>query len=201
MDREADVTATVSEIDRLHSQLSRLEDMFPGYRTEIVEGAIVMSPVKPHHNQTIWKLWSAIGAQLSEEWGFLSDVTIPFDDANEFCPDLAVIPKREAEKNLSAYSPDLIELAVEVVSPGSVRNDYEIKDRAYARRGIPHYLIFDPYKAHCVTHWNPSPDGYLGRDTLPYGKTVVVETGIGKLSLDTGDLPVDPSAPGPPVTQ
>ncbi|MFD7612035.1 Uma2 family endonuclease [Streptomyces sp. NPDC059828] len=196
MDREADVTVTVSEIDRLHSQLSRLEDMFPGYRTEIVEGAIVMSPVKPHHNETVCEVRNALKAQLSEEWGCIMDVAVPFDDENEFCPDLAVIPKAESAKNLSAYSPDLIELAIEVVSPGSIRNDYEIKDRAYARRGIPHYLIFDPYKAHCVTHWNPGPDGYLGRDTLPYGKTVVVETGIGKLSLDTGGLPVDPGAPG-----
>ncbi|MEU2259360.1 Uma2 family endonuclease [Streptomyces sp. NPDC019645] len=194
MDREADVTVTVSEIDRLHSQLSRLEGMFPGYRTEIVEGAIVMSPVKPHHAKTIRAVWNALEAQLSDEWDFISGVTIPFDDANEFCPDLAVIPRAESDKNLSAYSPDLIELAVEVVSPGSVRNDYEIKDRAYARRGIPHYLVFDPYKAHCLTLWNPGPDGYLGRDTLPYGKTVVVETGIGRLTVDTGGLPVDPAA-------
>ncbi|MEU6705094.1 Uma2 family endonuclease [Streptomyces wuyuanensis] len=194
MDREADVTVTVSEIDRLHSQLSRLEGMFPGYRTEIVEGAIVTSPVEPHHAKTIRAVWNALEAQLSDEWDFISDVTIPFDDANEFCPDLAVIPRAESEKNLSAYSPDLIELAVEVVSPGSVRNDYEIKDRAYARRGIPHYLVFDPYKAQCLTLWNPGPDGYRGRDTLPYGKTVVVETGIGRLTLDTGELPVDPSA-------
>ncbi|MFF7713370.1 Uma2 family endonuclease [Streptomyces sp. NPDC007988] len=85
-------------------------------------------------------MWNALEAQLSDEWDFISDVTIPFDDANEFCPDLAVIPRAESDKNLSAYSPDLIELAVEVVSPGSVRNDYEIKDRAYARRGIPHYI-------------------------------------------------------------
>ncbi len=81
-----------------------------------------------------------------------------------------------------------------VVSPGSVRSDYEIKGRAYARRGIPHYLVFDPYKAHRLTLWNPGPDGYLGRDTLPYGKTVVVETGVGRLTLDTGELPVDPAA-------
>ncbi|MFD9724124.1 Uma2 family endonuclease [Streptomyces sp. NPDC059072] len=95
---------------------------------------------------------------------------------------------------MHAYSPDLIELAVEVVSPSSVHNDYEVKDRAYARRGIPHYLIFDPYKAHCVTLWNPGPDGYLGRDTIRYGGTVVVETGIGKVTIETSDLPVDPSA-------
>ncbi|MFD9975150.1 hypothetical protein ACFWZR_12785 [Streptomyces sp. NPDC059017] len=57
-----------------------------------------------------------------------------------------------------------------------------------------HYLVFDPCKAHCLTPWNPGPDGCLGRDTLPYGKTVVAETGIGRLTLDTGALPVDPAA-------
>ncbi|MGW6980406.1 Uma2 family endonuclease [Streptomyces sp. NPDC054932] len=191
MDREADVT--VSESDRLHSQLSRFGDMFPGHRIEIVEGAIVMSPLKPHHARTIRLLWNALEAQMSAEWGFISDVAVPFDGDNEFCPDLAVIPGAEADKNLSAYPPDLIELAVEVVSPSSVRNDYEVKDRAYARRGIPHYLIFDPYKAQCTTLWNPGPDGYRGRDVIPYGETVVVETGIGKVSVDTAGLPVDPS--------
>ncbi|MEE1751855.1 Uma2 family endonuclease [Streptomyces sp. SP18CS02] len=185
---------TISESDRLHSQLSRFEDMFPGYRTEIVEGAIVMSPVKPHHAQTIRRVWNALESQASQEWGFISDVAVPFDADNEFCPDLAVIPKAEERKNLSAYPPDLVELAVEVVSPSSVRNDYEVKDRAYARRGIAHYLIFDPYKAHCVTLWNPGPDGYRGRDVIPYGGEIVVETGIGKFTIGTADLPVDPSA-------
>ncbi|MHC5703227.1 Uma2 family endonuclease [Streptomyces tirandamycinicus] len=201
MDREADpadvadVTVTVSESGRLRSQLSRLEGMFPGYRTEIVEGAaLVIGPVKPHHAKTIRAVWNALEAQLPDEWDFISDVTIPFDEANEFCPDLAMVPRAEGERNLSAYPPDLVELAVEVVSPGSVRNDYEIKDRAYARRGIPHHLILDPYQAHCVTLWNPGPDGYLGRDTIPYGRPVVVETGIGKVTLDTAELPVDPAA-------
>ncbi len=68
------------------------------------------------------------------------------------------------------------------------------RTRAYARRGIPHYLIFDPYRQHCLTLWNPGPDGYLGRDTIPYGKQVTVASGIGTLSVDTAALPVDPSA-------
>lgn len=185
---------TASESDRLHSQLSRFEDMFPGYRTEMAEGNIVLGPVKPHHAETIRRVWNALESQVSEEWDFLSDVAVPMDDTNEFCPDLAVIPAAEVAKNLSAYSPELIEIAIEVVSPSSVRNDYEVKDRAYARRGIPHYLIFDPYRQHCLTLWNPGPDGYLGRDTIPYGKQVTVASGIGTLSVDTAALPVDPSA-------
>ncbi|MFF4586601.1 Uma2 family endonuclease [Streptomyces sp. NPDC000345] len=187
---------TVSDLDRLHSQLSRFEDMFPGYRMEIVEGNIMMSPVKPHHAKTIRLVWNDLEALLGPEWDFVSDVAFPFDDDNEFCPDLAVIPAPEAAKNKGAYPPDLIELVVEVVSQGSVRRDYEVKPRWYASRGIANYLIFDPLQGHVVTMWNPGSDGYLGRDTIAYGPELTVDSPLGKLAIPTAHLPVDPKAPG-----
>ncbi|MFE3763330.1 Uma2 family endonuclease [Streptomyces sp. NPDC059104] len=179
----------------MRSRLALFEDAFPGRHAELLEGSVVLFPVRPACGATAYRVWDMLAAALPREWSVISGVPLPFDERTEFCPDLAVLPAAEADKNLSAYSPDLIELAVEVVSPSSVRNDYEVKDRAYARRGIPHYLIFDPYKAQCTTLWNPGPDGYRGRDVIPYGGTVVVETGIGKLSLDTSPLPVDPGTP------
>ncbi|MFE2039377.1 Uma2 family endonuclease [Streptomyces sp. NPDC059477] len=185
---------TVSDSDRLHSQLARYEDMFRGYRMEIVEGNIVMSPLRPFHNETIVRFWVQVEAQLGKEWGLISDVAIPFSSDFEFCPDIAVIPAAEKGRNLTAYAPDLIELAVEVVSPSSVRNDYEIKNQKYAARGIPNYLILDPRNGTLVTHWNPGPEGYLGRDTLPYGGKVTVETKLGQLVIDTDALPIDPDA-------
>jgi Uma2 family endonuclease len=190
MDREADVTVT--ELHRVHSQLSRFEDMFPGYRVEIVEGNIVMSPVRPFNARTIRLLWNQLEPQLSDEWGIVSDVAMPFSDEFELCPDLAVIPAAEESRNLRAYAPDLVEVVIEVVSPSSVRNDYEVKDKRYAAQGIANYLIFDPTKGRCSTLWNPGADGYLGRDTIPYGKTVTVDTTVGELSFDTDQLPVDP---------
>ncbi|MBW1602695.1 Uma2 family endonuclease [Streptomyces sp. JJ66] len=183
---------TISDLDRLHSQLSRLEDQFPGYTTEIVEGNIVMSPVRPYHLETIVALWTGLRAQLAEEWALIGDVSVPISEEFEFCPDLAVIPAVEKDKNLTQYAPSLVELAVEVVSPTSVRNDYVVKDEQYAKAGIPVYVIFDPYQAQCVTMWNPGPDGYRGRDTFPYGETVSVKTPLGELSFDTAELPVDP---------
>ncbi|MCB5178939.1 hypothetical protein [Streptomyces antimicrobicus] len=51
-----------------------------------------------------------------------------------------------------------------------------------------------PDKAQCTTLWNPGPEGYLGRDVIRYGDDVTVETGIGKVVIDTSELPVDPSA-------
>ncbi|MGW6455434.1 Uma2 family endonuclease [Streptomyces sp. NPDC055078] len=185
---------TISEADRLRSQLSRFEDMFPGYRTEIVEGNIVLSPLRPFHNRTLLEVWGQLEPQLGAEWGLMSDVAVPFSEGFEFCPDLAAIPVKERDRNLTSYPADLIELAIEVVSPSSIRNDYEIKDRQYAARGIANYLIFDPNKGQLVTRWNPGPTGYLGTDTFPYGETVTVRTTLGELKIDTSGLPVDPSA-------
>lgn len=182
---------TGSETDRLHSQLSRLEDRFPGHRTEIVGGNIMVSPVRPFHGRTIRLLENTLEAQLGEEWACVSDVTFPFTDLDELCPDVAVVPRVEADRNLSAYSPDLIELAVEVVSPSSVRHDYVVKDRLYAQRGIAHYLIFDPYQAECTMLWHPGPDGYRGRDVVPYGKPVEVALEIGRAKIETDELPID----------
>ncbi|MEV0847594.1 Uma2 family endonuclease [Streptomyces sp. NPDC049954] len=183
---------SLTEAERLHSQLTRFEDMFPGYRTEIVEGSIVMSPVRPHHGKTIKLVWEALEAQLSDDWDFTTDVAFLFDGETEFCPDLAVLPRPEVEANRSVYAPDLVELVVEVVSPGSVRRDYDLKPVRYAGRGIRHYLVFDPYRAECVTFWNPGAAGYLGRDTIPYGGKLTVETEVfGRLTVDLSGLPVD----------
>ncbi|MFE7133312.1 Uma2 family endonuclease [Streptomyces sp. NPDC057638] len=185
---------TASETDHLHSQLSRFEDMFPGYRMEIVEGNVVLSPLRAFHAKTIRLVWNLLESQISPQWECVSDVLFPFGDGFEFCPDLAVIPAREEARNLSVYSVELIELAIEVVSPSSVRNDYEVKDRQYAARGIANYLIFDPSRGEVVTRWNPGPTGYRGTDTFRYGTTVKIDTSVGALTFDTSGLPVDPNA-------
>lgn len=72
-----------------------------------------------------------------------------------------------------------------------------MKNKQYAARGIPNYLIFDLQKGHLVTLWNLGSDGYLERDTLPYGGKVTVETKIGRLTV-TSRLPVDPDASSAP---
>ncbi|MFI9616086.1 Uma2 family endonuclease [Streptomyces sp. NPDC052023] len=179
-------------MNRLRAQLARCEDAFPGFRTEIVEGSIVASPLRPFHNKTVMRLWTQLDAQLGPEWGCVSDVAIPFSGDFAFCPDLALIPAAEEDRNQACYPAEIIEPAVEVVSPSSVRVDHEVKNRQYAARGIPHHLIAEPQQAHLVTLRHPGPDGYLGRDTIPYGGEITLDIGPGRLTLDTGRLPADP---------
>lgn len=181
-------------MDRLHTGLARCEEALPGFRAEIVEGCIVASPVTPFHGSTVRKICNAIEAQIDDVWGLMSGVAVSFDDDNEFCPDLAAVPASEFAKNECACPPDRVELVVEVVSRGSVRYDYEVKPRRYASRGIANYLVLDPLKGHCVTMWNPGPDGCRGRDTIPYGPDLSVESPLGKLVIPTARLPIDRKA-------
>ena len=151
----------VSDLDRLHSQLSRLEGMFPGCRTEIVEGSIMTNPVRPFHGRTITRLWVDLEDQLPDGWSLVTDVAFPFDGDNGFCPGLAVIPSEaEAEaENSGSYQAGLIEFVAQVVSPSSIRRDYEVKPLWYAARGIANYPVFDPLRGQLVTTWNPGPHG------------------------------------------
>ncbi|AKJ11536.1 hypothetical protein ABB07_16305 [Streptomyces incarnatus] len=182
---------------RLHSQLARFEDAFPGFRTEIVEGNVVAYPVRPFDGSTVHAVWNAVESQLPSGHAPVTDVAFPFDHAHEFCPDIAVIPAEAEAENRISYPPDLIEFVAEVVSPESIRRDYELKPRWYAARGIPNYLVLDPLKGHVVTMWNPGSDGYLGRDTIPYGPELIVHSPLGKLTVPTSRLPVHPEAPHP----
>jgi hypothetical protein len=67
-----------------------------------------------------------------------------------------------------------------------------VKSRWYASRGIANHLIFDPLQGQVVTLWNPGSDGCPGRDSIPYGRDLTVDSPLGKLTIDTARLPVDP---------
>jgi Uma2 family endonuclease len=182
---------SVEDMERLHRALGRLEGQLDGFKVEIVGGNIVMYPLRPHHGRTIRLVWNTLAEQLPAEWDPVSDVSFVFDDKTELCPDLAVIPLSESDKNLSKYPCELIEVAIEVVSPSSVDRAYKDKVLAYAGRGIPVYLVFDPYAAQCVAMWEPIGDDYASRVTIHYGSSVQVTTPVGDLAIDTASLPVD----------
>ncbi|WP_017594790.1 Uma2 family endonuclease [Nocardiopsis potens] len=152
-----------------------------------------MTPVRPVRNKTVHLLWNRLDPQVGAEWEFISDVRFPFPELDgELCPDLALIPREEEAKNLAEYPPDLIEIAVEIVSPSSVRRDYEDKAGFCAVAGIPLYVLFDPYRAVCVQMWSPEAGAYLRREERPYEGEVVLPSPMGGLVVDTARLPVDP---------
>ncbi|MFF8608987.1 Uma2 family endonuclease [Streptomyces sp. NPDC015346] len=184
------------DMDMLRATVEKLSGQLDGYKIEILEGSIVMSPVRPFHGDTIFELRVMLRDQIGPDWALVEDVKNDMDETiSEPAPDLAVIPAVERAKNLSKYPHELTELAIEVVSPGSIRNDYVTKVEVYAKAAIPVYLIFDPYKATATFLWEPSAGAYAQKRTVPYGEVATLATPLGELVIDTGRLPIDPTAP------
>jgi Uma2 family endonuclease len=61
-------------------------------------------------------------------------------------PDLCVVPLEQMQPylNVSAVLESDVLLAVELVSPDSIKRDYRFKRAEYAAFGIPEYWIIDP---------------------------------------------------------
>lgn len=123
------------------------------YRTELQEGAIVMSP-RPaiDHMDVVYELAKEIEAQLPKDLKMVIEIDVdlelapPTRPGTVRQPDLVVVDRaayRQAKKERKMVRASDVRLMVEIVSPGSHRMDYKIKRSEYADAGIPHYWILD----------------------------------------------------------
>lgn len=178
------------ELERTHTTLLEQLNVPEGYRAEIVNGEIILSPTRAFHLGTIFELLRQITPQLPPDMWFAGDNVTPFPGASELCPDIILLPRAEYEKNSAVYPVEVIEAAFEVVSPATRARDYGLKVDAYAEAGIPVYVIADPYAARLTVHWDPAGGEYANRRRVAYGDTVDVP---GKLpfTLDTAMLPAE----------
>ncbi|GAA1917968.1 Uma2 family endonuclease [Streptantibioticus ferralitis] len=178
------------ELERSHSTLEHLE-VPEGYKAEIVNGEIVLWPTRAFHFGTIVELVRQITPQLPETLRYTGDTITPFPEENsELCPDIIILPKAEYEKNSAVYPAEVIEAAFEVVSPSTGSRDYGLKVGAYARAGIPLYIIADPYAAQLVVQHKPIDGEYAYRNIVPYGEKAEVPGDL-PLAIDTSELPAD----------
>jgi Uma2 family endonuclease len=161
-------------------------------KVEIVGGAAVMSPLRSGHGDTIFMLQVQLAAQLPADLWFAYDLITPFPlEEHEFCPDIAVIPRAAAKRNISVCRPEWIEFVFEVISPSTRDIDYKIKVGVYARAGIAEYVIFDPYTRSATRYAHPENGEYTMRQVVHYGSAVVLEMPF-PCVIETADLPVDP---------
>jgi Uma2 family endonuclease len=149
----------------------RLELAFPeGFKIEIVEGGIHVTPQRYGHWDIIFKILLQLNAHFGEDARITSDVRIDFPgDVNGFCPDIAKMVEGAEPDDEGRFSPEDIELLVEVISRGTARNDYGPKMATYARAGVPFYLIIDPYTGKCHAFSGPEGDAYENELTVKFG--------------------------------
>lgn len=124
-----------------------------GYRYEIIDGQIVVSPPPRVGHQLLTDALCAllrargelaitgVGVHVSAGLGRQESCVIP---------DVVVV-RRLPARDAVVVSAEDVTLAAEVISPGSRRRDEHTKLSLYAELGIVNYLLIDP-EAAAVTH-------------------------------------------------
>ncbi|GGX23257.1 hypothetical protein GCM10010383_61870 [Streptomyces lomondensis] len=183
---EADDELTLDEL------FESLERTTPeGYKVEIVEGAIFMSPQRDTH----WEIILDIVEQLRTKYPrkrVKSDVRVDYPGhLNGFASDVTLVAEGAEKNEKGLWRCQDIEFVAEVISKGTAHNDYGPKKTAYALAEVPVYLIADPYQGKCHLYTQPKDGDYLTETTVVFGGGVDLNvTDIG-LTLKTDEFPRD----------
>ncbi|MFD4859161.1 Uma2 family endonuclease [Streptomyces atratus] len=174
-------------------------DVPEGWRAEIDEGQIVLvPPPHAHHNGIAAKVQRRLYGKLPEELEIYQTLGIhvaPLDKL--YVPDLVVMPSElidaaDPESSDPMDASDAL-LIVEIMSKGNAREDRTKKYRAYARAGVPMYLLidrFDTRGAMATLFTEPNEDGtYKRSDPVPFGKPLTLPEPFGTTLL-TDEFPV-----------
>jgi Uma2 family endonuclease len=128
-----------------------------GRRYECVYGELLVSPApRLWHQEIVGRLHRLLSAYCEREGVFHvfhSPADISWSDDTLVQPDVFVVPTAEARTGTWALVKRL-ELAVEVLSPSSLRADRFTKRRLYQDVHIPTFWIVDA-DAHEVELWTP----------------------------------------------
>jgi Uma2 family endonuclease len=184
-DEPFSLTAIADEIMERH----------PGYRVEIIGGHLLVtpSPDAPHARALTKLMRPFIAAGLDDdETEVLQNVGLwlPTGDEDYAIPDLVVVDA-DIDDHLvenNAYDPVCFRLVLEVTS-GNWKDDLKTKVAAYARAGVPVYVIVDRkhQRLHVLT--NPAADKYENHRPHAPGEIVALPDSIGaKVTLDVAEI-------------
>ncbi|MFI6344486.1 Uma2 family endonuclease [Streptomyces sp. NPDC050560] len=174
-------------------QISRA---MPGHRVEILQGRLTVAPPADgeHAVALSWLMrqfdragaWEA-GLRFVQGIG----VSLPTGPQDYAIPDLSVVDKdfREAGTYANCYAPRAFRLVVEVTSPSNRSDDLGIKAEAYARAGIPVYVVVDRRQDEVLVHTDPRRAKYRSVERYKRGMDVPVPESVGiELSLSADQM-------------
>jgi Uma2 family endonuclease len=122
-------------------------------RYELDEGYLILMPPATGRHEVLVGLLLSYFSQIIQQQGLdlyasANGVEFLTSPQQPRKPDVCLISRQQTEQIwlVSAILSTPPVLAVEVVSPESVKRDYQIKRREYAQVGVDEYWIVDPLK-------------------------------------------------------
>lgn len=195
------VMAEQSDELTLDKMFEWLEPAPEGFKVEIVQGAIYMSPQRDNH----WDIILDIVEQLREKYPrkrVKSDVRIDYPGRlNGFASDVVALKEGAVKDGKGHWRCADVEFVAEVISKDTAANDYGPKLDAYAAAGVPVYLIVDPYTGEWHLHTRPKGGEYRASLTLDFGDEVDLSHSPVGIRLTTDEFPREGGASDAPPAE
>lgn len=159
---------------------------------EVLDGTITASPQSANsHNGVVRRVMLQLERQLTADRMTyqVSSVGFDIDDEDLAIPDLVVLPAKAEEDDRWLNAPDVVDLVLEVTSPGNAATDVRVKPRVYARMGVPIYLLIDPRHGSAICHSDPRDGEYQGVHQYAYGAAIALPDPLGGVRIETDALP------------
>lgn len=177
-----------------------------GFRAEIIEGDIVVSPAaRWSHNKIATRIAAAFVAASEADSAFSWDAVVGAGvgepESRGWIPDVAIVDKERsteaAEADLVVIGPGDMEMAIEVTSPSNADHDREpgpqhrrkngnrimTKWTDYASAGVEYYLLIDrdPRVLRATLYFDPNPDTsrYESAVAWDFGEPIVLPDPFG----------------------
>lgn len=162
-------------------------DVPAGYRAEIIGGNIVMSPWSQKFYMPIMR---SIRSQLEPHApaGHMAESS-PFlfsfpGMERAYGPDVYVVAESAFHGRGRFVEGEALSLAAELTSASTRDADWLDKTPVYGKAGVPVYLLLDMQEETATAFWQPSPQGYVSRLTVPFGEPLRIPAPFG-CDLDT----------------
>lgn len=132
-----------------------------GNRYEVIDGELLVTPAPTFvHQRAVGELTlllapysKALRVEL-----FASPIDVTFSEGRNVQPDLAVLPRLKDGTRATTFADvGVLLLAVEVLSPSSLRTDRHIKRRVYQQEHVHEYWIVDPF-SRSIERWTPESE-------------------------------------------
>ncbi|QUG99865.1 Uma2 family endonuclease [Saccharopolyspora erythraea] len=164
-------------------------DVPEGWRAEIIEGRIVMTPPPGYpHNLIADLVHRALVRGIPDEWAIFqtAGVGVPLR-SGLFIPDLMVVPREDVPSGVGPMPAEKALLVVEITSQGNADVDRKTKLWSYAHAAVPLYLLIDRFaEGGPVVELYSGPENGAYRESrrVPFGKPIDLPEPF-RLTLDT----------------
>ncbi|MEU9043164.1 MULTISPECIES: Uma2 family endonuclease [unclassified Kitasatospora] len=181
---------TIVNLDQVLWDMWKSSDVPEGYRVEIIEENLTVSPTGGSRHFTINRaVLGALYDHLRGSGWAPGNACNVIHGLKVLIPDAFVAPTEieevEHPEGLGLVASG-VSLVIETVSPGAEnrRRDHVLKRRAYAAAGIPVYVIIDDHDDGGAVTILTGPDSecreYTSSTRIPYGKEAVIPEGPAK---------------------